>query len=1028
MRAIKRFLKVTFSLGLLALGGAAWYYYLHYSDPETVRHLVLEWAQEFCPKARFEITRAEANIFRGVSLRGCAIRTSDDPLDQLICFESMTVVPDRQRLLEGKLHIRQITLVGANLHLHQAEDGTWNFTQLLTGRKIRFPHPTDVIIKNGRIEFTFAAPDRPDTVLEDVDGTIELRPEGDLGVSLHAAHQTLKELSIKGNFDFVAQKGGVEAQTENPVELADLIDMAPEHVKESWADVDDIRGLVDLQLNGETERTENGFTWDGTVHGRLRRAMAHHLKLPYPLRDGEASFVARRDGLSITGGKFSLGPARGDVVVEIPEWKMERIEGNGTLRGVELTAAVRKLLPERVQATWDRFQPTGFVDVTGKVVRVGEELALVGYADVHEGTFRFEKFPYPVHSVTGRATLSDTGLVSLQFQGRGGNSELEMVGSIEPDPELSPFSITIRGEGAMLDEDLVQALPPGPAQVLRDLHPGTTTGDFICTVQREPGSHRVVHRTEVDIRSTDANWTGFPYPVRDVTGHLTIEPGRVEFHDFSASSVGGASVQLRGVVWTETEGTHTEVGVRGWRVPLDAKLANALPKHVQPLLDRLQAQGAIDLACNVVKGPNQDLWIEAEIDPASASIEPQSFPYRLEGFDGRVVYRNGTVEWKPMTAKHGPVLITCSGSFQGNENGGTLELRNLESASLVYDESLKRAAPPSLRQTLEFLHPTKPVGIRFPQVLVQWEKGTTSNWRIDLDGGISLKEADLIPEVGLKNVTGVVWYRGNCLNDLPKFTGNIELTSAVIEGFQAENVKSSFKVDGHRVDFPNLRGEMYDGQFHGSIRARTGEGAAYECRVNLYGAKLREYLAARSGKEAPSADGMVYLDLFLEGNAVGPGGIRGRGKLDVLEADIDNLPVLQDLFRIGNLQPPRGRAFEEVNCDFRVEDRIVRIEKLDLLGPANIVGPSFNLFSDGQGRLDVDTWEIDLALSARWGRGRLRVPVLTPSFNLASDQVFSYNLRGKLDQPIITPAPLNGFLRILEGNDPGEYARRRRFR
>ena len=168
--------------------------------------------------------------------------------------------------------------------------------------------------------------------------------------------------------------------------------------------------------------------------------------------------------------------------------------------------------------------------------------------------------------------------------------------------------------------------------------------------------------------------------------------------------------------------------------------------------------------------------------------------------------------------------------------------------------------------------------------------------------------------------------------------------------------------------------------------------------------------------------------IFLEGSGKDIGRLKGRGKLDVLDADIDHLPILQDLFRIGNLQPPCGRAFEEVNCDFRIEDRMVRIETLDLLGPPNLIGPSFNLFSDGEGTLKIDSGDLNLAVSARWGRGRLRVPVLTQSFNLASDQVWSFNITGQLENPIITPAPLKGFFRFLQGNVDSDYARRRKYR
>jgi hypothetical protein len=491
---------------------------------------------------------------------------------------------------------------------------------------------------------------------------------------------------------------------------------------------------------------------------------------------------------------------------------------------------------------------------------------------------------------------------------------------------------------------------------------------------------------------------------------------------------GQGRVRIQGTTFTQTDGAHTEVGIQADNLLLDDHLLASLPEEPRRALLNLRPQGTVSITGNAVRAPGQPMYLEMRLDPAGASIEPTVFPYRLEGFEGVVYYRDNRVEWDKLTARHGDTVVQASGAYSTADGVGTLELRNLESDSVLYDRALQQAAPPSLRRTLDFLSPSNAVSLRFPSVAIRWTNNAERrDWTIDLEGGIGMRGASLIPAVGLHNVNGTLWYEGRCDNDVPQFRGNFSLQSMEVEGFQAQNVKSSFTIDGARVELANIRGDMYGGQIHGAIRAQTGEESAYECRMNVYGAKLGDYIDSR-GNGGPRADGMVYLDLFLEGTGDNIGRLHGRGKLDVLDADVDRLPILQDLFRIGNLQAPCGKAFEEVNCDFRVEDRIVHIETLDLLGPAGIIGPSFNLFSDGEGTLNVDNWDLDLAVSARWGRGRLRVPVLTPSFNLASDQVWSFNVTGRLDEPQITPAPLKGFLRMFDASDNGEYARRRRFR
>lgn len=1026
MATIRRILSLTFALFLFALGGAAWYFYLHYSDPETVKQLLLQWVAKVSPKAKIEIGSTTANLFRGVSLNQCSLRVKDDPLSDLLSLDSVTIVPDRQKLLEAKLHLRTITLSSPTLHLHRYADGSWNFQRLLTGKPIRFPSITDISIRDARIELTSEDPNQPAVTLEHVRGIVRLRPEGNASWELRGSHPLIEEFVVEGKADTVTETLEVLAKTVSPVKVADVGPYVPAKFRQKFEEIEDLGGLLDLHIAGTARKVEGKVDWDGMVRGQLRHATAYHIKLPYPVREGEARFVAQKDGLSISNVRFAMGSSHGELSIQLPGWDPEQLTIDGTIRGVELTTAVRKSLDEKLQVMWDRFQPEGFVDVSGQVIKCGDRYALAGHIDLHDNAFRFDKFAYPVRRVKGRADVQQDGSINYVLTGRAGTSDVLIEGRTIAGTLPIGIDVKLTGKNATLDEELIHALPPSAADVIRNLHPGHTTGDFVCTVQRTPGSHRITHQIELDVASSECTWTATPYRLEDVTGHLTVQPGRVAFHDFVGKS-GEGLVHVEGTVWTGTEGSHTEVGVRAENVSIDEKLKRSLPLNVQKSIELLQASGNISFAANCVKEPDQELLLEMDLDPSGTIIEPVAFPYRLEGFDGHVIYRDGEVEWNTMTARHGPVTVSCSGSFHPKPHGGTIEFRNLESATLVWDESLHRAAPLHMKQSLEFLAPNRPFGIRYPQMRIEWEQGTEHHFTMEAEGGIALRNTDIMPAIGLKNVSGVWWGRGSIHDDETIFAGNLSLASATVNGLKITNVKSSFKSEGSELNLPNLRGDMYGGQVHGNIRANVGEHPAHECRLNLYGAKLQEYLQSRGGG-APTADGRVYLDLFLEGAGEDIGRLKGRGKLDVLDADIDHLPILQDLFRIGNLQPPCGRAFEEVNCDFRIEDRVVKIETLDLLGPPNLIGPSFNLFSDGEGTLQIDSLEMNLAVSARWGRGRLRVPVLTQSFNLASDQVWSFNITGPLDNPVITPAPLKGFFRFLEGNVDSDYAKRRKYR
>lgn len=1021
MVALRRTLTILLSSALLAAGGLGWYFYFHYSDPETVRALALQWARSACPKGSVEIDSADASLLGGVRLRNVRLKVDDGLAgEDFLTLEEASIQPDRGKLLEGNLAVRRVALERPRIHLHQCSDGTWNASRLLSDKPIRFSSRTEVVVRDAVVQVTFDDPKRPDVVLEGLSGEVQLAPEGEATWRLQGRHALVKSFSVTGRADLVENRIHVEVHSKAPLELSRLYAELPAEIRERWGELRELSGVVQLSASASAEKAGDAWSWDGSVGGRVEQGFASHDQLPYPIQDARGGFTATSDGLVVSLGEFVFGSARGELKAQVPSWDAGRAEVAGTLRNFEITPAVRRVLHDKGKELWDKFHPTGFVDVAGRVARSGERVTLAGSADVRDGAFRFEGFAYPVNDLVGRGTLSEDGRLEFSLEGRAKSAKVAIVGEMAGLSAPAPAEIVIRADGARLDEDLLRALPADAAKVVLDLHPGATEGGVHCRVVREEGAAKFHHVSQVDVRSTEAAWTGFPYRVENVRGRLRISPQRVVFEDFSAEAE-GARVRLRGQSYTQTNGVHVEVGITVKDLALDERLTRAMPEKWQAPWRKLHAAGRADVTCSVVRAPGEELSIEMDVDPAAASIEPEQFPYRIHSFQGKVAYRDKVIAWAPTSFRHDDVALACSGSLTLREEGGVLEVRELVSNNLRYDADFRRAAPPSLRRTLDYLRPTKPVGIRFPHVRLEWTEAPRRDWRIEIEGGVAMQDANLLEGETIQGATGVLWYRGECVNDAPKFVGNVDFAKIDVHGFRATKVRSSLRIDGERFEMPNIRGDMYAGQLHGSIRAATGPQAVQECRFNLYGARLREY-ARTHFTDASSVDGLVYLDLFLDGKGERAGDLRGRGKLDVLEADIDRLPLLQDLFRIGNLQTPTGKAFEEVNSNFRIEGDRIAVERLELLGPANIIGPTFNLVNDGEGSLRLDTRELDMVLSARWGRGRFRIPVITPSFNLANDQVWSFQVRGRLDDPIVTPAPLRGFFRMFEG--PGGGSRR----
>ncbi|MGL5093967.1 MAG: hypothetical protein ACRDD1_00160, partial [Planctomycetia bacterium] len=139
----------------------------------------------------------------------------------------------------------------------------------------------------------------------------------------------------------------------------------------------------------------------------------------------------------------------------------------------------------------------------------------------------------------------------------------------------------------------------------------------------------------------------------------------------------------------------------------------------------------------------------------------------------------------------------------------------------------------------------------------------------------------------------------------------------------------------------------------------------------------------------------------------------GSGRFHLREADLYRLPVVLDLFDLLNFQSPNGQAFDEVDCSFHLRDRMMILHKLDLQGP------SLSLVSEEEGRMNMETLQLDVRLRPRWGprvgRGRLNIPFVTPAVDQTADQLMTIRVQGRLDEPVISPELIPGAKRILDG-------------
>lgn len=1013
---VRRIVVVAFAVGIFAVGLGGWYAYFYYTDPSMVRQYVVAALEAALPGAQVELACPDGLSLGGLKLDDVRIRKLDENGvgQEVVRIPRITIHLDRQQLAQGLVRIHKIILEKPTAVLSRGPNGQWDVTDWIGKKPLRLEQPLDIEVHHGsaRLRGLDGVTDaRVPATFDQIDAAFSLQAPASLSWKGTFHHPTSGPVRFVGSADLEERRGQGEFDSLSPFPIADLLGMLPPERSTALKELTRLDGQARIRVAYDFHQGAAGWVWNGQAVGGFDRLGLDHPKLPMPVRDASGTFVMDRAGFQLTHGVLRLGNASAVLTLKAAGWSFSDVSVAGEVRDLELNDSVARRLPDRQQLLWQKFSPRGLVDVSGRARFKDGVWGATGQADFRQASILFNKFPYPVEQLRGRIELFPDGRVGIAATGLAGGRPLRIQGKMSDLIRAQEIQVELAGEGIPIDRRLREALPAAGAAVF-DRFTTSGTTDFVARVRRQKEDTPLDFSIEADLHCPAARCDWFPYSLERVSGHLSITPFRTDFRDFVGTSR-GAKVQIEGRTIKLDGGTHVEVLVRAAGLALDDKLRQALPPAQLPVWEGLKPQGRADLAATIIKTPETPLDVRLAIEPLGATVTPKVFPYRLDDLTGRIDYHDQRASWKELKARHGEVTLRSAGEVRTTAEGGVLRLANLDCPALAVDQDFRSALPPGLASVCDFLGPDRPLAAHFQSIEVDWTSDNHRPPRYFFEGQFATRQATLVPALPLRDVTGQVTLLGKGAGEHRTIEGNLALQSIAVSGFQASNLAARLDVEDDRLRLSNAQADFYGGKLYLDLRSSIGSRPRYECDLTGYRARLASYLREQSSRPA-SADGLVDWKLFLKGEPARGSSLAGGGRIILREADIQGLPIVQDLFRLLSLHIPTRRAFDEVDCGFRLEDRVAVIQKLELLGPEEIVGPSLSLINVGEGTVDLDDYRLELTLGARYARGRLRIPGITPLFNAAVDNLVEIPVGGTLTNPIVLVDALPGLKRMLD--------------
>jgi hypothetical protein len=323
---------------------------------------------------------------------------------------------------------------------------------------------------------------------------------------------------------------------------------------------------------------------------------------------------------------------------------------------------VYRALPEKFKKVWQMFSPNGTAGIDFHFERTSlTNKPRTLYVNAKSVDAVYDKFPYPLENLTGKLIMGRDETVFEGLTSTVGDRHIVLNGRVNyADNKLSFFDVNIEADNVLLDErlgrvleqtvwsDLKKYITPnteGTAKLDTQLHifrdlsrdeKANYEGYFFVddiplsegylstlspqvrgiidqlrpkgfiSLSLEVDSSRgdkVYDKIDIYPRDVSVVYEKFPYPLRNVNGHIVVEPERVILDNVTAAP-GEAihttddkySVMIDGdVEYSSVQFERADFKMKARDILLDEKVILSLPAHLGEYYGCLEATGRVDI-------------------------------------------------------------------------------------------------------------------------------------------------------------------------------------------------------------------------------------------------------------------------------------------------------------------------------------------------------------------------------------------------------------------------------------------------
>jgi hypothetical protein len=450
----------------------------------------------------------------------------------------------------------------------------------------------------------------------------------------------------------------------------------------------------------------------------------------------------------------------------------------------------------------------------------------------------------------------------------------------------------------------------------------------------------------------------------------------------------------------------------------------------------------------------------AEVFPRGSSIKAQALPIVVSDVTGKIIFEPNDVNIYDLTGRFGMGKVGFSGHVwpAGSEKVPDYCL-SMRAQRIELNEELIGALPGSLGAMVAELKPGGVVNLTADvgkdansdcvgnRLIVEC-LGNTIDCNLlpyplrDISGRIAITQS----QIEIEDITAKALHKvqGGPVESVMRMAGRLVLGAEDGEvgrgmkitmgdvNFTGTNVRFKGKtlarmdtVMGYDPESKSwlsryFIADFYDGKMTGKLQLNQSSegGLDYLLEASVAGADLKKFLSDKPEEMKPEehySTGTINGSLSIVGSIVDNSIRLGRCRLKIIDMEVGKQSPLAKLLQVLNLTEPSDYAFDQMVVDAYVQDNKVFFRQIDLSGRS--------LAFYGSGRLDLETDDINLTLTARGRRLATKKPSILESLTEGLGRaVVRVEVKGKANDPQVTTKPLPVIKETLEilGTPKGE--------